>query len=39
MHITFLTKILGILAVSLNPIIIQNWMKKMLVSAKQSVEK
>ena len=28
MHIIFLTKILGIFAVSLNPIIIQNWIKK-----------
>ena len=28
MHIKFLTKILGILAVSLNPSIIQNWIKK-----------
>ena len=28
MHIIFLTKILGIFAVSLNPIIIQNWVKK-----------
>ena len=27
MHIIFLTKILGIFAVSLNPIIIQNWIK------------
>ena len=27
----FLTKILGIFAVSLNPIIIQNWKKRMLV--------
>ena len=28
MHIIFLTKILGIFVVSLNPIIIQNWIKK-----------
>ena len=28
MHIIFLTKILGFFAVSLNPIIIQNWIKK-----------
>ena len=28
MHIIFLTKILGMFALSLNPIIIQNWMKK-----------
>ena len=28
MHIIFLTKVLGIFAVSLNPIIIQNWIKK-----------
>ena len=28
MHIKFLTKILGIFAVSLNPSIIQNWIKK-----------
>ena len=28
MHIIFLTKILGIFAVSLNPTIIQNWIKK-----------
>ena len=28
MHIIFLTKILGIFAVSLNLIIIQNWIKK-----------
>ena len=28
MHIIFLTKILGIFAVSLNPIIIQNWIFK-----------
>ena len=28
MHIIFLTKILGIFAVSLNSIIIQNWIKK-----------
>ena len=28
MHIIFLTKILGIFAVFLNPIIIQNWIKK-----------
>ena len=28
MHIIFLTKILGIFAVSLNPIIIENWIKK-----------
>ena len=28
MHIIFLTKILEIFAVSLNPIIIQNWIKK-----------
>ena len=28
MHMIFLTKILGIFAVSLNPIIIQNWMKE-----------
>ena len=28
MHTIFLTKILGIFAVSLNPIIIQNWIKK-----------
>ena len=28
MHIIFLTKILGMFAVSLNPIIIQNWIKK-----------
>ena len=27
-HIKFLTKILGIFAVSLNPSIIQNWIKK-----------
>ena len=29
MHIIFLTKILGIFVVSLNPIIIQNWIKRM----------
>ena len=28
MQVIFLTKILGIFAVSLNPIIIQNWIKK-----------
>ena len=28
MHIIFLTKILGIFAISLNPIIIQNWIKQ-----------
>ena len=28
MHIIFLTKIFGIFAVYLNPIIIQNWIKK-----------
>ena len=28
MQIIFLTEILGIFAVSLNPIIIQNWIKK-----------